>query len=433
MNKFWSVLLGVIAWLSFQSTAVAVDTIEVDANGDYIIRYESYLGPQVVKFVPATKINPVITGYVTSVVGSPDTFNYSYTILNSADSRQFLLGMRLNAQKVKSPEPAQPTGWLGHITLDHAAGVGFIVGWGYRRYDGPWAAGLQPGATVSGFAFDSTSLPGTGRIALWGATETGMSVKDEGPEENSPIMEEFNRLVDQDEVTRLGLVPVIAVPSPFNAATVLTDIQKHLNTDLLALQIVDSVFAAQLDSWLITGIDAAKLNNVAGLLNALTQARALLKAQYPDIDNTGNEAATDDKMVPPKLIAKLAARTLNFDLKYVYAQVAPKDTIPPTLTLTVKPTRLQVSAGKLVTVTATVTVKDDVDSAPTIKLESITANEPLAAGDISGAALGTDDRQFQLRDVKVPSGKAGRIYTITYSATDASGNKAMASATVSAK
>jgi hypothetical protein len=260
-----------------------------------------------------------------------------------------------------------------------------------------------------------------------------MSVKDEGPEENSPIMEEFNRLVDQDEVTRLGLVPVIAVPSPFNAATVLTDIQKHLNTDLLALQIVDSVFAAQLDSWLITGIDAAKLNNVAGLLNALTQARALLKAQYPDIDNTGNEAATDDKMVPPKLIAKLAARTLNFDLKYVYAQVAPKDTIPPTLTLTVKPTRLQATAGKLVTITATVTAKDDVDPAPTIKLESITANEPLAAGDVSGAALGTDDRQFQLRDVKVPRGAVGRIYSITYSATDASGNKAMASATVSAK
>lgn len=109
------------------------------------------------------------------------------------------------------------------------------------------------------------------------------------------------------------------------------------------------------------------------------------------------------------------------------------DTTPPTLSITVSPTRLQVAAGKLVTVTATITATDNYDPQPAIRLESITANEPLAAGDIAGATLGTDDRQFQLRDVKVPKGTAGRIYTITYSATDASGNKATASATVSAK
>jgi len=109
------------------------------------------------------------------------------------------------------------------------------------------------------------------------------------------------------------------------------------------------------------------------------------------------------------------------------------DTMPPVLSLTVSPTHLQVTAGKLVTVTATITATDDYDPQPEIRLESITANEPLAAGDVSGAAFGTDDRQFQLRDVKVPKGSAGRIYTITYSATDASGNKATASATVAVK
>ena len=82
---------------------------------------------------------------------------------------------------------------------------------------------------------------------------------------------------------------------------------------------------------------------------------------------------------------------------------------------------------------ATLKVQDDYDPAPEIRLESITANEPLGVGDIAGAILGTDDRQFQLRDVKVPRGSAGRIYTITYSATDASGNKAIATATVGVK
>lgn len=107
------------------------------------------------------------------------------------------------------------------------------------------------------------------------------------------------------------------------------------------------------------------------------------------------------------------------------------DVTPPTLTLTLSPTRLRGPNGKLVTVKAAIMVKDDYDPASEIKLESITANEPLAAGDISGAAFGTDDHEFQLRDVKVPKGSSGRIYTVTYSATDGSGNKATASATVS--
>ena len=111
----------------------------------------------------------------------------------------------------------------------------------------------------------------------------------------------------------------------------------------------------------------------------------------------------------------------------------PDDTTPPTLTLTVSPARLQARAGTRVTVAATIRVQDDYDPAPEIRLASITANEPLATGDIGGAVMGTDDRQFQLRDVKVPKGSAGHIYTITYSATDASGNKATAMATVSVK
>lgn len=131
------------------------------------------------------------------------------------------------------------------------------------------------------------------------------------------------------------------------------------------------------------------------------------------------------------------------------------DVTPPTLTVTLSPTRLKGPDGKLANVTATITVNDNYDPAPEIKLESITANEPLAAGDIGGATFGADDRQFQLRDVKVrkgpngraytndrqfqlrdvrvPKGSTGRVYTITYSATDGSGNKATASATVSVK
>jgi hypothetical protein len=106
------------------------------------------------------------------------------------------------------------------------------------------------------------------------------------------------------------------------------------------------------------------------------------------------------------------------------------DTTPPTLTVSLSPTTLWPPNDKLVSVTATITVKDDYDPEPEIKLESITASEPLAASDIQDAQLGTDDRSFSLVAKRAENNLAGRTYTVTYSATDASGNKATASATV---
>ena len=106
------------------------------------------------------------------------------------------------------------------------------------------------------------------------------------------------------------------------------------------------------------------------------------------------------------------------------------DTIPPTLSITLSPATLWPPNNKQVPVTATITVKDDYDPEPEIKLESITSSEVLAVDDIQGAQLGTDDRSFSLAAKRAGSNMAGRIYTVTYSATDASGNKATASAIV---
>lgn len=106
------------------------------------------------------------------------------------------------------------------------------------------------------------------------------------------------------------------------------------------------------------------------------------------------------------------------------------DTTPPTLSITLSPATLWPPNDKLVPVTATITTSDDYDPEPEIKLESITATETLAVGDIQDAQLGTDDRSFSLAAKRAGTNLAGRIYTVTYSATDASGNKATASATV---
>ena len=106
------------------------------------------------------------------------------------------------------------------------------------------------------------------------------------------------------------------------------------------------------------------------------------------------------------------------------------DVIPPTLSLTLSPNMLWSPNGMLVPVTATITVTDDYDPEPEIKLESITATETLNVGDIQDAQLGSDDRDFSLIAKRVGTNLLGRVYTVTYSATDASGNKATATATV---
>ena len=110
------------------------------------------------------------------------------------------------------------------------------------------------------------------------------------------------------------------------------------------------------------------------------------------------------------------------------ATVTVVDTQAPTITAAVNPRVLWPPNHKMVTINATVVVTDECDPNPTFVLTSITSNEPDnglgdgdTANDIQGAAFGTPDTQFQLRAER--AGPApGRVYTITYTGSDSSGN-----------
>jgi uncharacterized repeat protein (TIGR01451 family) len=115
------------------------------------------------------------------------------------------------------------------------------------------------------------------------------------------------------------------------------------------------------------------------------------------------------------------------------------DVVAPTLTLSVSPAYLWPPNHKFVEVTATIRVLDDCDPNPAITLVSITSNEPATGfigngdkgPDIIEAAFGTDDRVFSLRaERRTSHHSTGRVYTIVYRATDASGNTTEASTTV---
>jgi hypothetical protein len=124
-----------------------------------------------------------------------------------------------------------------------------------------------------------------------------------------------------------------------------------------------------------------------------------------------------------------------------------EDTTLPEISVTVSPDFLWPPNHKMVDIAATVTVSDLCDADPTVVLTSVESNEPentqgkprdsddstsgdgCTVNDIQGVDIGTEDYDFQLRAERAGGGD-GRIYTITYMVTDASGNSASASATV---
>ena len=111
-----------------------------------------------------------------------------------------------------------------------------------------------------------------------------------------------------------------------------------------------------------------------------------------------------------------------------------RDTVAPTLNVTATPTLLWPPDRRMVEVAFQAAAGDRCDPSPAIVLLDVTSSEPEDAGpsgaSFTGADFGTADRFIFLKADRFPKG-TGRIYTITYRATDSAGNTATASASVS--
>ncbi|MCJ8014216.1 chitobiase/beta-hexosaminidase C-terminal domain-containing protein [Paenibacillus sp. KQZ6P-2] len=104
------------------------------------------------------------------------------------------------------------------------------------------------------------------------------------------------------------------------------------------------------------------------------------------------------------------------------------DKTGPELTIELDQTTIWPANNKMVTVKATVNARAE-SGVKSVVLTSITCNEPDSGqGDIQ-ANIGSEDTTFGLRAVRLGAG-SGRVYTITYTATDNAGNQTVATATV---
>ena len=125
------------------------------------------------------------------------------------------------------------------------------------------------------------------------------------------------------------------------------------------------------------------------------------------------------------------------------ATVTVIDNITPEISLSVSPNVLWPPNHKMVPITPAITVGDNCDPSPSVELTSIIMNEgeetntydpeydsTLGDGNTTDDILIDENGNIYLRAERSGAG-TGRIYTITFTVTDASGNSTSASATVS--
>lgn len=306
-----------------QQESIVIDSV----TGDYVITYQGLdlegnpKWHQVV-YVPATKIDPEVESKFR--VNDTQNITYSYKIRNRPESKQAIDGFRALASHANSGSQTTPKHWDGNILPDlDSTGreSGFRVNWSFDT-----SGGLTPGKSQEGFSLASSHLPGVGVARLTGAVDALNGFPDEGPGEDNPIYSEYRRITRNDFVPRFVAVPRIAVFDRFDAALVLEGLRAHLSSDLVSMKLVDPVLASQLDRLLAAAIDSAKLGNTKGAKENLRDFRNLLKREYEDIEAEEEFDKVDDKSNKKSLlIDRLAARVLDFDVKYVLKRLGEED------------------------------------------------------------------------------------------------------------
>jgi hypothetical protein len=342
MKTFSKLCAGVaVMAISLNAQAYPGESVVRDpATGNYTITYvgdpnKSELSQTI--FVPSSKIDPAIRSAYR--LGERNIILYRYTVSNGATAKQSIVGVVL--EQIVNPilgEPTFPTDPITRAAIDayavtEKAALASPVGWdGHinRRIPNvnwlPKAAmlatgGIHAGSTLSGFGFNSLDLPGMGPSRMIGlVNETGgvFGFPDDGPVTDSAIIAELKQLRKNNFIVRNAAVPMIAVPSPFDAAVLLDRIRAQVAT-WPGKQLLDPAFAAQLDRYMVAAANAYRSNQPKAGKENIDSVRKLLEHEHRflDHDDEDNDDTPEHKAATRLTIDRLAARVLDFDLRYV--------------------------------------------------------------------------------------------------------------------
>lgn len=333
--------LAIVGCFQFSSIVSAAETGEGIAfdplTGNYTVSYLVDLddGSKLLQktiFEPATQIDPSVQSKLR--LESANKVMYRYTILTSSRGRQALDTVRfvfsskifgsqdlptnispttetkivsiLNANRMAL---ATPMGWDGGIFPNKAGGI--RISWNSINH-----GGIRPGNSLTGFGFTSVDLPGLGLVELEGLRKRRTTYAGDGPQ--GDVKQQFSALRQKDFVPRNAAIPTIAIPVPFDAAVLLDRIRTHVAT-WPGKQLLDSTYAAQLDRYMAAAADAYRLNNTKAGKENIESVQKMLEHEhkYLDHDDEDNEDTAEHKTATRLTIDRLAARVLNFDLRYV--------------------------------------------------------------------------------------------------------------------
>jgi hypothetical protein len=284
-------------------------------TGDYIVTYKQDGVFYEVTFYPRTKIDPALKSKVNLATGGYSVA-YEYKLKSGTESRQNIHALRTEITSATAGSLVDPEGWRGAaVTNFQSTGLPVRLNWANR------GSGLAPGKSENGFRLESLDLPGIATMRVEGDVPTTTWIGN-APEIDTPVGEKLSRLKRGDFVPRLAAIPRISNPAPFNAAVVLWGIQKHVKDDMVSMQLIDPTLLALIDRGLTQAIAAAQGGNTPSLLHEIKNLRQLLKQEHADVDKDDDSWDGDDreKKINPR-IDKLAARVLDFNLKYVEKRV----------------------------------------------------------------------------------------------------------------
>jgi len=296
-------------------------------TGNYIITYKDAYGffnSSVLE--PATKITPNLTAQF-RLTNQDGLIEYRYALSNARTSKQGIKGFRVLVSSVAPGNPMKTGNWEGMVAPT-VKGPNFYLSWFCSQGDN--VCSLLPGRRQEGLRMTSRDLPGISVAEIKGKT-TFISGLVAERDVSSALAQQINDLTSfKDFVPRNTAVPLIPVPKPFDAAAVLTSMQKHVNQDLVAMKLIDPALASQLDRLFQTAIAAAKGGNTAAMKGNLKDLRQMLKREHADVDKDDDDWDKEDdgkgkEKDKSRLIDKLAAKVLDFDLKYVQKHLGHND------------------------------------------------------------------------------------------------------------
>jgi len=215
------------------------------------------------------------------------------------------------------------------------------LGWHFNLSDLPLDksrvdlnAGIRPGNSLKGFGLSSTDLPGVFTARLVGNVGWADQFSPVGEHAPDSEIHKQMKIVEKNNFVPYNVAaPLISVPTPFDPAIVLDNLRTHIAT-WPSKQLADATFAAQLDAELIATANAYRANQPEVARDHIEIMLDMIRREHKDIDrddddehdNKRAEKESDRKSTTqPIRLDRLAARVLDFDLKYVLKRMKKDD------------------------------------------------------------------------------------------------------------